>query len=223
VAKALLDCVNEVFKRVNNIQGDAAALTSLIDSARQHPIDVTIQVINEGIDELYSQSHVDLPNDQAESTITLVNGQRSYPLATNLTELKFPLRDKANTLFIWQFPGGYNALLDLDPEQDDTGLPFWAAISPVDSKLFMNCTPTTIEAGRVYTYQFLKDLALSIATDTVPFNNMVFRAMVPAWVQLYKREMKNEFDEALYKANIGRAARQLTELEPRSSYSPRGG
>lgn len=223
MAKALLDCVNEIFKRANLIQGDAAALTTLTDSARQHPIDVAIQVVNEGIDELYSSSHVQLPNEQAEDTITLVNGQRSYPLNANLTELIFPLIDKTNTQYIWKFPGTYDDMLQLDPEQDDTGLAWWAIISPVNGQLFLNVAPTASDAGRIYTYQYEKDLALSLATDTVPFNNKVFRAMVPAWVQLYKREMRNEFDGDLYKMNIGRAARNLTEIEPRQSYSPRGG
>lgn len=223
MAHTLLDCINEVFKRTNNIQGDAAALTTLTDSARQHPIDITIQVVNEGIDELYSQSHIELPNEQAEATITLVNGTRSYALSSNLTELIFPLIDKTNTQFIWKFPGTYEDMLLLDPEQDDTGLPIWGTISPVTGQLFLNVSPTSVEAGRVYTYQYEKDLALSLATDTVPFNNKVFRAMVPAWVQLYKREMRNEFDQQLYQMAIGRAARSLTEVGPRQTYSPRGG
>ena len=223
MAKALLDAINEVFKRTNNIQGDAAALTSLTDSARQHEIDVTIQVINEGIDELYSQSHIQMPNQQAESTITLVAGTRSYTLPTNLVSIIFPLRDKVNTTFIWLYPEGYNGLLDYDPDQTFTGLPYWAAISPINGQLFMSCTPTANENGRVFTYQYEKDLALALATDTVPFDNTVFRAMVPAWVQLYKREMRNEFDQQLYQMAMGRASRYLSEIQPRQSYSPRGG
>lgn len=223
MAHTLLDSINEIFKRVNNIQGDAQALTTLTDSARQHPIDIAIQVVNEGIDELYSQSHIELPNEQAEATITLVNGTRSYALNSSLTELIFPLIDKTNTQFIWKFPGTYDDMLLLDPEQDDTGLPIWGTISPVTGQLFLNVSPTSVEAGRVYTYQYEKDLSLSLATDTVPFNNKVFRAMVPAWVQLYKREMRNEFDQALYQMALGRAARSLTEISPRQSYSPRGG
>lgn len=219
----LLDCINEVFKRVNNIQGDAAALTTLTDSARQHPIDVTIQVVNEGIDELYSHSHLSLPMQQEEATITLVNGQRNYPLATDLIEMHFPLIDKTNTQFIWKYPGDYNDLLLLDPEQDDTGLPWWGVISPVNSELFVNVTPTASEAGLIYTYQYQRDLQLILATDTVPFNNEVFRAMVPAWVQMYKRELKNEFDGTLYYQAMGRAARAMTEIEPRQTYSPRPG
>ncbi len=221
--KTLLDGVNELFKRANLIQGDAAALTTLTDSARQHPIDIAIQVINEGIDELYTSSHIELPNEQAESTVTLQTGVRSYALNASLTKMIFPLIDKTNTQYIWKFPGTYDDMLQIDPEQDDTGLPWWGIVSPVDGHLFLNVIPTSEENGHVYTYQYEKDLALAAATDTVPFDNKVFRAMVPAWLQLYKREMRNEFDAALYQMSIGRAAVSLTQIDSRQSYSPRGG
>jgi hypothetical protein len=223
VAKTLLNAVNELLKRVNVIAGDAAALTTLTDSARQHPIDIAVQVINEGVDEIYSISRLPKPNSQAESTITLATGTRAYALAADLVTPLFPLRDKTNTQFIWEFPGGYNGLLDLDPEQDDTGLPIWGAISPVNGYLHLNCAPTSADNGKVYTYQYQKDLVMSATADTVPFSNACFRAMVPVWAQLYKREMKNEFDQPLYQMAIGRAARFLADAEPRSSYSPRGG
>lgn len=221
MAKTLLNALNEVLKRVNVIAGDAAALTTLTDSARQHPIDVTVQVINEGIDELYLTMNKPKPQGQAESTITLATGDRSYALAAGLIRLRWPLIDKTNTQFLSEYPGGYNGLLQLDVEQDGTGQPHWAAISPVNGELFLDRAPTSAENGRVYTYQYDKTLALSVATDTVPFNDAAFRAMVPTWVQLYKREMRNEFDTELYHASIGRAARAAVQSVPRDSYSPR--
>ncbi len=54
VAKTLLNSVNEVGKRAGWIAGDAGLLTSLTDSGRQSFIDQAIQVINEGIAELYT-------------------------------------------------------------------------------------------------------------------------------------------------------------------------
>lgn len=219
--KTLLNGVNEVLKRLNVIAGDAAVLTTLTDSARQHPIDVTVQVINEGVDELYLASRKPMPTGQAQGTITLATGTRAYALATDLIRLRWPLVDKTNTQFIHEAAGGYNALLLLDPEQDDTGLPHSAAISPVTGYLHCDRAPTSVENGKIYTYQYDKNLALSAAADTLPFNDAAFRAMVPAWVQLYKREMRNEFDTELYRASIGRAARAAIEAQPRTSYSPR--
>lgn len=221
MAKTLLNAVNETFKRVNVTAGDAGALTTLIDSARQHPIDVAVQVINEGIDELYSASDFPIPKEQKESSISLVAGTRAYDLATDLIQLRWPLIDKTNSQFIVQYPGNYNDMLLIDPEQDDAGLPHWGVISPVNGQIFLDRAPSAADAGRVYTYQYDKNLALSAADDAVPFNDAAFRAMVPVWVQLYKREMRNEFDSELYRQGIGRAARFVIEVQPRQSYSPR--
>lgn len=221
MAKSLLNSVNEILKRAGYIAGDAGLLTTLTDSARQVAIDQAIQVVNEGIDELYSAADVAMPNEQTSGTITLVAGTRAYQLASNLVQLRWPMIDRTNNQYLSEFAGGYNAILLHDPEQDDTGLPHLAAIRPTDGYLYLDRAPTSEEAGRVYTYQYDKNLAMSAAADTVPFNDAVFRAMVPAWIQLWKREMRNEFDGDLFKASIGRAARLLPQQQARTSYSPR--
>jgi len=221
VAKSLLNATNEILKRTGIIAGDAGLLTTLTDSARQRAIDIAVQVVNEGIDALYSAAAVAAPNEQAESTITLVAGTRAYTLATDLVQIRWPMVDKTNTQFLKEYPGGYNKMLLADPEQDDTGLPYGAAIRPTDGKLFLDRAPTSVEASRVYTYQYDKDVSLTAAASTVPFSDAVFRGMVPAWVQLWKREMRNEFDGDLFKASIGRAAGFLTQQQVRTHYNPR--
>lgn len=221
MAKTLLNATNEILKRVGVIAGDAGLLTTLTDSARQVAIDVAVQVVNEGIDELYAASNVAKPNGQGESTVTLATADRSYALAAGLIRLRWPMVDKTNTQFLHQYPGGYNAMLLADPEQDDTGLPVYAAINPVNGELHLDRAPTSVENGRIYTYQYDKDLVLSLAADTVPFKDGVFRAMVPAWVQLWKRERRNEFDTELYRMDMGRAATLMMQIQPRDSWSPR--
>lgn len=221
MAKTLLECVNEVLKRVKIIAGDSGELSSLTDSARQSPIDVAVQVINEGIDDLYSTAQMARPSVQAESTITLAQGTRNYSLASDLVRLRWPMIDKTNTQWLSEYPGGYNAMLLGDPEQDDTGLPYYGAIRPTDGQLYLDRAPTSVEAGRVYTYQYDKDVSVDDAADTVPFSDVVFRAMVPVWAQLWKRDMRGDFDGDLYRLNVGRAAGLLTRVMPRTSYSPR--
>lgn len=219
--KTLIDGVNEVLKRTGVIAGDSGSLTILTDSARQRSIDVAVQAINEGIDELLNTGDVASPLEQAESTITLLQDTRAYSLASDLAILRFPFVDKTNTQFITEYPGGYNQMLIDDPEQDDTGLPLWAAIRPTDGKLYLDRAPTSDDAGKVYTYQYDRDTALTLVTDAMPFSDLVFRAMVPAWVQLWKREIRNEFDEELFNASIGRASRTINQMQPRTSWSPR--
>lgn len=221
MAKTLLNAVNEILKRTSIIAGDSGALTTLTDSARQVPIDQCVQVINEANDELYSTSEMAMPNGQGEGTLTLVTATRAYTAATDLVKLRFPFIDKTNNQYLGEYPGGYNSILEGDPEQDDTGLPQYVCVRPTDGKLYLDRAPTSVENGRIYTYQYDKDLILDEAADTVPFRDAVFRAMVPVWVQLFKRENRNDFDEALYRLNIGRASRLLTQRQARTSYSPR--
>jgi hypothetical protein len=221
MTKTLLDATNEILKRVGIVSGDAVVLTSLTDSARQRAIDVSVQVINEGIDELFSVSNKSLPLKQAEASITLSLGVRAYDLNAAVVKLRWPFIDKTNSQFLYQYAGGYNQMLIDDPEQDDTGLPHYAAVRDTDGKLYLDRAPTAADVARVYTYQYDREVGLDTAADTVPFNDAAFRAMVPAWVQLWKREMRNEFDTDLFKTNVGRAARLITSIQPRRSYNPR--
>lgn len=221
MAKTLLNGVNEVLKRTGFITGDAGELSTLTDSARQVAIDQAVQVINEGVSELYTVSGKVLPKEQGSSTVTLLLATRDYTLATDLVQMRWPLVDRTNSQRIEQFPGDYNDMLLLDLEQDDTGLPMYGTIRPTDGKLFLDRAPTSAEVGRVYTYQYDKDLAMTTAAATMPFSDAVFRSMVPAWVQLWKREMRNEFDGDLFVKNIGTASRLLTQNQPRTSYNPR--
>lgn len=221
MAKTLLQAVNDILKRASIIAGDSGALTSLTDSARQVDIDQAVQVINEGIDYLYSGTPT-RPNRQASSTITLATSTRAYSLASGLVRLHWPLIDRTNSQFIHQFHGTYDDLLRYDPEQDDTGLPIYGTIRPTDGYLFLICAPTSADNGKVYTYQYDADVSLSLLTDSVPFNDTVYRAMVPAWFQLWKRERRNEFDKELFKTFLGEAAGYLPKVAPRTHYSPRG-
>lgn len=221
MAKTLLNSVNETLKRNGLITSDAGALSSLTSSAIQRDIDICIQVINEGVVQLYAATDKPMPNEQAESTVTLVAGTRAYSLASDLVQMRWPLIDKTNSQFITEYPGGYNRMLQLDPEQDDTGLPFWGAIRATDGKLYLDRAPTSDDAGKIYTYQYDKSLLMDEAADTVPFGDEVFTLMVPVWAHLWKRERRKEFDADLFGRALGAAALLLTKQQPRTSYNPR--
>lgn len=221
MAKTLLNAVNEVLTRVGIIAGDSGDLTTLTDSARQRYIDVAVQVINEGIDELYTMQQRPMPSQQKEATLTLLLATRAYTLATDLLKLRWPLIDKTNNQFIVEFPGGYNEMLVFDTEQTDTGLPMAGAIRPTDAKLFLDRAPTATEAGRLYTYQYDRDMVLDSAADTVPFSDAVFRDLVPAWAHLWERTMRGAKDAEEFKLSLGRAGRHLPQIPARDSYSPR--
>jgi hypothetical protein len=222
LSKTLLDGVNEVLKRVGAIAGDAGELDSLTNSARQRAIDLAVQVINEGIDALFTAADTPQPSEQAEATITLAAGTRAYDLASDLVQLRWPMIDRTNRQYLTEYPGGYNQILVDDPGLDATGLPHYADIRPTDGKLFLDRAPSATEDGRVYYYQYDKDLTLTAAASVMPFADVVFRAMVKPWAELWKRDMRQQFDADLFNASIGRAALTLTKKQPRTHYGPRG-
>jgi hypothetical protein len=218
----LLNGVNEVLKRVRIINGDSGVLTGLTDTARQNYIDIAVQAWNEGLDELYTASNTSLPNELAEDTITLVTDDRDYALNTALNQLRFPLLDETNGAWITEWPGGYEDLVasQLQPS-NFTGLPLFATIRPTDGQLYMDRIPTASENGKTYKYRYDKDLELTLASDTMPFKDVVFRAMVPAVAELWRREIRGEFDPGFFGVSLGRASRYLTQKQMRTSWLPR--
>src|SRR5512139_1234445 len=221
MAKTLLNAVNDMFKLAGIISGDADALTSLTDSARQTDIDHCVIALNEVIDELYTIGDVARPQQQVGATITLATSTRNYSLATNYVRLHWPLIDHTNSQYIVEHPGGYDDLLAMDPEVDDTGLPVVGVIRPTDGSLYVYPTPDSTVNGRIYTYQYDKDTELSAYTDTVPFNNIIYRSVLPAAFQLWKRERRGTFDAAMFKIHFGRAARLLSQVPASDNYCPR--
>lgn len=218
MAKTLLNAVNEVLKKVQSISTD---LTLLTDSAKQRDINLAVQTWNEATDLLFTSAEIPIPQEQAESTITLVASQRDYALASDLVQMRWPLIDKTNSQFIYEHPGGYNEILLEDPEQDDDGLAITAAIRATDGKLYLSRSPTSDDAGKVYTYQYDKDIGVSSASDTVPFGDMTFRAMVVAAAQLWNAQRNNIFNKVLFDSAMAQAARTAKMDHARTSWSPR--
>lgn len=221
--KTLLDGINEVLKKAQLLDSDVGLLTTLTDSARQTFIDSAVQALNEVVDELYAALEVSKPMQLAENTITLATNDQDYALQTDLVTLRpeFHLIDETNNHTIYILgDGGYLKIIHGDLQQDDTGLPSCAALRPTDGQLFMDRKPTAVENGRIYKYRYDKDLELTAAADEFPFTNNVFRAVVPAAHELWKRNLHKDFDNAIFAASIGRAARLMTMIPARDSWQP---
>lgn len=218
MSKTLLDGLNEVLKAVNVIQGDSGLLTTLTDAGRQVYIDAAIRLWNETVDEIYSQVNESKPNQMAEATITLATGDRDYDLNASLIRLHFPLINEANGYLIEEYGGEY---LDMMVEQSSgtyTGRPCQALIRPTDGALYLDRSPTSAENGLVYKYRYDKELVLTAADDEFPFNDAVFRALVPAVAERWKLDQNRTITEGVYRASMGRAARFLIQKPQRNSW-----
>jgi len=218
----LLQGVNEVLKRTNSLDL-GSQLTSLRDQSKQGWIDLAVQIWNEMIDQIYTETNTPKPTVLQEDYLNLIEGSRSYPLAWDLVRLHFPLHDETNGRFITEYPGGYMSLVTSQPQPDThTGMPICAAIRPDTGELYLDSIPTEDEDGLLYKYRYEKDLAMSLPTDEFPFPDSVARALVPAVAQLWKRERKgpDSFDGGVFRQAYGRACRMLRQLPPRDSYRP---
>lgn len=219
MAKTLLNGVNELLKTVTIIAGDSAELASLTDSARQVYVDAAVRIWNEVLGEMYSTAELPMPSELAENTITLVTDDRDYALETDLVQLHWPFLDETNGDFIHKFRGEYLDLINTQPQPANfTGQPLFGVIRPTDGQLYLDRIPTSTENGRVYKYRYDKDLELTAFDDTVPFNDVVFRALVPACAQLWERDFKKTFDAQIFQTFVGQAARYMTEQQPRDSW-----
>jgi hypothetical protein len=215
----LLSAVNGLFKRAKVIQGDSGALTSLTDSARQNYVDTAVKAWNDVIREIYSLAREPMPTEYAESTITLATSTREYNLATDLETLRFPLIDQTNGRYIYEYPGGYEAMraVQIIPA-NFTGMPLYACINPSNGKIRLDTAPTSSENGKVYNYGYDKRVALTLAADTFPFSDTVVDALELPATELWKRWNKDSFDGGNYNAGMGQAARILAKKELRARW-----
>lgn len=221
MAKTLLDGVNEVLERKGIIQGDASVLTTLTDSSRQRAINLAIDAWNEGIDKLYSRTHLPKPNELAEDTITLATSDRDYVLAADMNQLYFPLIDETNGYFIEEYKEGYLHLVNSQPyPNNETGLPNYACIRPTDGQLYLDRIPTANENGYVFKYRYDKELVMSAATDTVPFKDVVFRQMVRVVGEIFSRDFSKDFNQQILNSSLATAGRYLIQQQQKSSYLP---
>jgi len=171
--------------------------------------------------EVFQSSDKALPLELAENTITLVDGTRAYALQSNMVQLRFPFTDQTQGFQIFEYNGGYEQIFRDQPQPaNHTGQASFAAIRPIDGLLYLNAIPTSQEDGDIYTYQYDKDITLSLAADTYPFADAVFETLISATAELVSRYKKRSFDSGEYNKALGLAVGLMTQGQQRTSWTP---
>ena len=205
MSTTLLTAVNDVLNRTGIISA-SGTVSSLTNSGKQVYIDLIVQIWNETIDYTCNQMGIPHIGETGSSTVTLVNGTREYTLPSDLVQIRWPLVDTTNGHYIWEWPGGYERMrIDQFIPADWTGLPYAAAINPTTGDLRMDRTPTSAEDGFAYDVLYDKDLVMSASTDTVPFSDACYRALMPVVTEVFERRNRNDFDEKEWRENMARA------------------
>lgn len=214
--KTLLNGVNDVLKRVQIIQGDTTALTTLADAGRQNWIDVAVQIWNEAMQDLYMHAYGALPSQAATANITLLTSTREYSLPSDLETIRWPLHDTTNGQYILEYPGGFEAMrVDQLQPANWTGLPYRACVNPTNDKLRMDRIPTSGENGKVYELYYDKRLSVTTAAATFPFSDTVYDVLVPVVAQYWRGNQDKVRDEKTIARGIGDAAALLRRMEQR--------
>jgi hypothetical protein len=65
-------------------------------------------------------------------------------------------------------------------------------------------------------------MALSAFDDVFPFTDPVYRGIILAASELWKKENKNSFTAAFFNASLAQAAERLTRTPQRDSYIDKG-
>lgn len=224
MAYTLLQAINLVLKRVGTVAGDSTAITSLTDQQKQRDIDVCIEVWNEAVRTIYD--YADLKGTEAQTSITLVTSQREYDWAADFEKMAGESPEQqvficqSNNLQIVPYPGGYQAMFQAQPNPNFwNGLPYHWADNQVTGKIRLDYTPTASENGLIYTYNYIKRLNLSSASDTFPFSDSVVDHLVAPVSEVYRLQVKENLRQPVYAAQgFSIALRFALRRNPRRQY-----
>lgn len=214
----LLNAVNLLLVHVREVDS-RGQLISLVDSARQPKIDLAVRAWNQAASLLFEQTAQPIPMQAREATITLEADKRKYPLAKDLIHIYFPLRhaatptQEAQGYRIYQYApeeedGGYMRLLEEDRFPDNhQGRPQYAVITPDRRELYLDRTPTSSEAGEIYSYTYTRRIYMNNAGDTFPFGDAVVDSLVPVASEFWRGDIQNARDSGILRTFLAQAAR----------------
>ena len=241
MAILFLDAVNDTLARVGVVKGDAGALVTTTGATAseifqsrsdiQHSVDLVLQMWREAAQELYSMNLA--PTLLATKTIPLEEGVREYTLPDRFeriagnTAAERVLRGVTTGVVYGEYPGGYLKMLADQPRATDfTGDPGRWAINPGNAATTLirfEFEATAENAGDIYHIAFERriDLTVTMATETMPFSDTVSFALVPVVAEFYERTKKNEFDAAIFRSSLARAARMGRRNQPGETWGKR--
>lgn len=222
MAETLLTVVNRGLTEIGIVQ---TALTALTSQDVQQDVDAFIGAVNECLDRLLELGV--FPSNVTASTFTLVAGTRTYPSSfpADYTELASELMvDETYGQTLIPKQGGFEAIRaeQLIPA-NFTGLATTYAIDPTSGKFYLDASPTSAEAGRIYKYYYREsvDMVNSSPSGTFPVGDEQVRMMNAAFMQLFlKRRNPQRYSEKELNVALALAAGSLSTVPERKSYGP---
>lgn len=171
-----LDGVNRLFRINGVIRGDDDALTTFSDTQHSSDIQIAQIAIQDELSEIVSERLI--PYEKTSSTLTLLTGTRVYTLASDFVRFygdRPSFYDSTDNVRIYEYAGGENLLKDqIYTYATDQGSPTWWYWDDATSKkVAFFSVPNSTYNNRSISYDYEKDVSVTLVTDTLPFHNTI--------------------------------------------------
>lgn len=167
-----VDVVNRILRKDGVIRGDTDALTNFNNLQHGATMNLAIIAVQDALNDLFADQA--LPVERTQGSITLALNTRTYTLATfdKFWREEAPFfYDATQNTEIYQYPGGEQQLqIDVMDYTTQYGYPnwwYWDDAASATIGLFQ--IPDATIAGRVLTYDYLKNTMVQNYNDVMPF------------------------------------------------------
>ena len=182
-----LSAVTRVMRSEGIIRGDTDGPASFADLQHGATISLAQIAVQDELNELLSDEAIAYEHSSLGSIVT-VAGTISYSLASDFIRFfgSASLYDSSNKVRIYEYPGGESRLQEtyFDYKVTQTLPIAWYFDETTTKKIAFWPVPST---ARTYTYDYEKDVSVTLATDTLPFHN---ESEAQAFCRLASRRFK---------------------------------
>lgn len=166
--------LNRLLRTVQIISGDDDDITTFDDTQHAADIELAQIAIQDELSDLVANKFIDY--EKATATISLVTSTRTYALETDFVRFygrKPSFYDATQNVRHYEYIGGEDCLRDTDYQYKTTeGAPWaWYWDSTTSKKVAFYSVPDSVYNGRSLSYDYEKSVAVTLATDTLPFHN----------------------------------------------------
>ena len=225
-----LDGLNRLLRINNVIKGDDDNVVAFTDTDHASDIELGQIAIQDELADLVSDHFIGYEENSA--SFTSVASTTTYSLATDFVRMvgQNPfLYDSTNNVQIFEYPGGKDALRHNVPDYaSQTGDPHWWYLEPdTTKKVSFYPTPDASNAGKVYSYDYEKDVSVSAATETLPFiNTITYQAFISMAARRFKfmlieKPLGELNQDPTYSGAKSRLVALMRHRDPRKKYGRR--
>ena len=167
-----LGAVNRILRITGIIRGDTDVIQTFSDLQHGATLNLAIIAIQDTFTDI--MAFYDFPAERGTASLTMVTGQQAYPLATDFVEFWQDgafFYDATGSNHIFEYPGGERQLnRSIFTYRTDLGSPnWWYYIEGTSKQVGFYQVPNSVYGGRVFTYDYEKDIVPTQATDQMPF------------------------------------------------------